>query len=131
MTCHMLPLDFHQPQCRSVMVKKKQFRRSLLLMMQLMMRNLKFIRVNFSRFSSLVLSQNDQKCLTFDIDFLPELFSVIEGEENEGRFLVLQREVDGRIFLWHPDYVRVFRGPFPQQYRYIDQQNIEEYYHIL
>ena len=68
-------------------------------MMQLMMRNLKFIRVNFSRFSSLVLSQNDQKCLTFDIDFLPEPFSVIEGEENEGRFLVLQREVDGRIFL--------------------------------
>lgn len=51
-------------------------------MMQLMMRNLKFIRVNFSRFSSLVLSQNDQKCLTFDIDFLPEPFSVIEGEEK-------------------------------------------------
>lgn len=35
--------------------------------------------------------------------------------ENNGCFLVLQREEDGGIFLQPPDDAKVFRGHFPQQ----------------
>ena len=43
-----------------------------------------------------------------DPDFLPELFSVTEVE-NEGHIFVLQSQADRGISLQHPDDTKVFR----------------------
>jgi hypothetical protein len=61
-----------------------------------------------------VLVRNYQKTRKFDPTFLPSKFVITEVSEN-GQCLTLEQMDDGTCLKRHPDDVKKFDGPFPQE----------------